>query len=235
VTTNSIPLTVQTSRCQLHGPSSGGKQGFFVGDELTAQGLPFADLEAVVNAVAASLAAHPELPATARIIYYNDSIFAAAWPYIPHNLTYFSLDYYHGLATGRVNETVWDLYNLHVFPKLGPATKVLFVPQAFGSAVDTRPGYTLATYEGWALGNLTEYIRWSALDERVVGFNPWHLLDRPGPTNASACAQRGSEFGCCEIGVIGMPRLHAALVALGKEVVGNWRRSAIALNQFQPL
>lgn len=91
------------------------------------------------------------------------------------------------------------------------------MPQAFGSSVDARPGNTLAQYEDWMLGNLTQYIHWSSLDERVVGFNAWHLLDRPGPTSTSSCASKGA--GCGEVGVEGMPRLRTALQALGEEIV----------------
>ena len=118
-----------------------------------------------------------------------------------------------------------------MLPRLGPSTKMLFVPQAFGSRLDPRPNHSLAEYEGWALGNLSEYVRWSALDARLVGFNPWHLLDRP-VANATACAARA--FGCCEIGVLGtdgsggyaMPRLRATLVQLGQQVVANAARRA---------
>ena len=111
-----------------------------------------------------------------------------------------------------------DLYEAYVFPKLGPTTKTLFVPQAYGSRVDARPGWTLDRYEDWALGNLSEYVAWASADDRVVGFNPWHLLDRP-VANVSACA--AGEFGCCEAGAVSMPRLWAALVELGERVVAN--------------
>ena len=36
---------------------------------------------------------------------------------------------------------------------------MLFVPQAYGSRVDAREGWTLEAFEDWALGNLTEYCR----------------------------------------------------------------------------
>ena len=75
---------------------------------------------------------------------------------------------------------------------------------------------TLEQYEDWALGNLTSYQNWSSLDSRVVGFNPWHLLDRP-VANASACDS--VEFGCCEVGLMNMSRLHRALVSLGRQIV----------------
>jgi hypothetical protein len=208
----------------------GALRGFFIGDELTAQGLPFDDLKMVIDAVHAALESEHSIPLSCRTIYYNDSIFMATWTTdIPHNLTHFSLDYYHGRATGRIGQTVWDLYQSFVLPKLGPTTKLLFVPQAFGSRLDPRSGHTLADYEHWALGNLSEYVRWSALDDRIVGFNPWHLLDRP-VSNSTACAAEG--FGCCEVGVLGtdesgaysMPRLRDAIIDLGKEVVANSRR-----------
>ena len=203
-----------------HLTESGALRGFFIGDELTAQGLPLDELELVVNALSAVLRSDGSIPASCRVLYYNDSIFVAAWGNhsIPHNLTHFSMDYYHGIETGRVGETVWDLYQKFVFPKLGSSTKVLFVPQCFGSKVDTRPGYTLTQYEDWSLGNLTQYIAWSARDPRIVGFNPWHLLNR-GIRNVSSCDSSG--FGCTEVGAASMPRLRKALAVLGAQVKRN--------------
>ena len=192
---------------------AGVLRGVMIGDELTAQGLPFASLELLIDKLAATLAG---VPATSRTIYYNDSIFAATWPRIPHNLTLFSLDYYHGPATGRIGRTVMDLYNEYVLPKLGPNTRALFVPQAFGSDVGA---VSLEQYEEYALGNLSLYVGWASADERIVGFNPWHLLDRPLPANTSECA--AATFGCCERGVVSMPRLRAALEALGREIKTN--------------
>ena len=109
-----------------------------------------------------------------------------------------------------------DLYNEYVLPKLGPETKALFVPQAFGSDVGA---VSLEQYEEYALGNLSLYVGWASADERIVGFNPWHLLDRPLPANTSECA--AATFGCCERGVVSMPRLRAALEALGREIKTN--------------
>lgn len=186
-----------------------------MGDELTAQGLPFADLVQVVDAIHAALA-RANIPTSCRIIYYNESINVAGWTSdIPHNLTHFSMDYYHGTATGRIGQTVWDLYKAYVFPKLGPDTKVLFVPQAFGSKVDSRKDHTFEAYTQWSINNLTEFIQWSSLDDRIVGFNPWHLLDRP-VANVSACC--GSGFGCCEVGASNMPSLLQMLMQLGQTI-----------------
>ena len=128
---------------------AGVLRGVMIGDELTAQGLPFASLELLIDEIAAAMAG---VPATSRTIYYNDSIFAATWPRIPHNLTLFSLDYYHGPATGRIGRTVMDLYDEYVLPKLGPNTKALFVPQAFGSDVGA---VSLEQYEEYALAQPT--------------------------------------------------------------------------------
>eukprot|EP00041_Stephanoeca_diplocostata_P016728 m.330461 g.330461 ORF g.330461 m.330461 type:complete len:301 (-) comp20462_c0_seq1:1578-2480(-) len=200
-----------------HLNEQGCLRGFFVGDELTAQGLPFDDLVKIVDALNALLVS-ANVAATCRIIYYNESIVVAGWTSdIPHNLTHFSMDYYHGTATGRIGQTVWDLYKSYVLPKLGPNTKMLFVPQAFGSKVDTRVDHTFEAYVQWSMRNLTEFIQWSSLDDRIVGFNPWHLLNRP-VANVSACCSAG--FGCCEIGASNMPQLFETLVQLGQAIKG---------------
>eukprot|EP00944_MAST-04C_sp_MAST-4C-sp1_P002529 g2529.t1 len=188
-------------------------RGFFVGDELTAQGLPVKALKMVVDKLRAML---DSLGGGRRILYYNDSIFLAAWTEnIPFNLTHFSMDYYHAKSTGRVGKTVWDLFEEFVFPKLGNRTKVLFVPPTFGSKVDARPAFTLENFEKWALGNISQYVAWSNKDDRIVGFNPWHLLDRP-VRNASVC--NSHYVGCAEIGSSSLPRVYAALQRLGESI-----------------
>jgi hypothetical protein len=195
---------------------TGALRGFFVGDELTAQMLPLADLITVVDTMRATMDADDELPASSRILYYNDSIYMATWKEgIPHNLTHFSLDYYHGTQTGRIGVTVWDLYETYVFPKLGPNTKLLFVPQAYGSKVDAL-GRSLAQFEDWSLGNLSEYVNWSTRDPRIIGFNPWHLLDRPAMASVAGC--NTSLWGCEEVGMANMSRLLSALKVLGGDI-----------------
>eukprot|EP00945_MAST-04E_sp_MAST-4E-sp1_P000008 g8.t1 len=88
-------------------------RGIFVGDELTAQGLPVKALKMVVDKLRAML---DLLGGGRRILYYNDSIFLAAWTEnIPFNLTHFSMDYYHAISTGRVGKTVWDLIRVKNF------------------------------------------------------------------------------------------------------------------------
>ena len=57
--------------------ASGALKGVFVGDEPTAQGLPYADLVEIVDRAAGWLSLNA--PADARIVYYNDSIYVAAW------------------------------------------------------------------------------------------------------------------------------------------------------------
>lgn len=136
--------------------SSSALRGVFVGDELTAQGLPYKALVELVNRIREQFDRH-NIFMCCDIIYYNDSIFMATWSrYIPENLTHFSIDYHHGTETGRVGKTVLDLYHEFVFPRLGAKTKVLFVPQTFGTRVD--PLHDLSTYENWILGNLTKYV-----------------------------------------------------------------------------
>lgn len=160
---------------------SGALVGIFVGDELTPQGLPFSALEKLINAVTASLASLAALKRS-LIIWYNDSDNMQFWPYIPHNLTVFSADFYHpawmypGIGGPR------EVYNRWVFPKLGPSTSLYVVPATFGNAmgcyspVDDKycVNLTLPQWESLNLGNLTYYLNWSAQDARIVGIAPWY-------------------------------------------------------------
>lgn len=200
----------------------GSLRGVFIGDELTPQGLPFAEFEALVDAIHASFHGDAALPPRSRVIYYNDAIDMRAWPYIPANLTHFSLDYYHSNLTG-LDITVFRVYEDFVLPKLRGGTRVLFAPQAYGSRLDVRPGYSIADYERWAVANLTEYVAYASRDARFAGFTPWHLLDRPPPANVTECSLgiRDFTFGCCEVGAESMPRVLAALVELGQQVKAN--------------
>lgn len=196
--------------------SSGALVGFFVGDELTAQGLPFAQLEALVDAIAATLRGGVGGCAATLscMIYYNDSDFAMSWPYVPRNLTHFSFDYYHGVATG-LHVTVWQLYKARIEPLLGNSTtRMLLVPQAFGSALD--PARPIHVWSDWMLANLTQYVTWANSDTRFVGFTPWHLDDRPAVGNCSS-----SLWGCEEIGALGMPDVRDAFQTLGRAIVAN--------------
>ena len=97
-------------------------RGIFIGDELTAQGLPYESLKLIIDFIYDKFNNEFQLEKNCNLIYYNDSIFIATWVgkyNIPWNLTHFSMDYYHGISTGRINQTVYDLYKQFVFPNLG--------------------------------------------------------------------------------------------------------------------
>ena len=89
---------------------SGALRGVWLGDELTASGvgshphvpgaLSFRDLEKYINLVRGFLDVHVAPARRAAgvkedlILYYMSSDYSRSWPYIPRNLTLFSLDDY---------------------------------------------------------------------------------------------------------------------------------------------
>jgi hypothetical protein len=89
---------------------SGALRGVFLGDELSAQGsgaaphdptaLSFYDIERWVDLVRGFLdeGAAPRAAAGTKddmVLYYTSSDYCMTWPYIPRNLTLFSMDDYH--------------------------------------------------------------------------------------------------------------------------------------------
>ena len=114
----------------------------------------------------------------------------------------------------------YNYYNIYIYIYIhtGPNTKVLFVPQAFGTLLDTRHGHTLNAYETWMMENLTNYIKWSYQDKRIVGFNPWHMLNRSISFKRKLqCAT--VEAGCGEIGYSAMKLLFQYIKTLGSSII----------------
>ena len=115
--------------------------GVFFGDELCWQCLSWQNLSTAVETVRA------DLPFGEAILYYNEAfpVFVGnkcstggdfdpnrtnfSYPHVPTALDWVSLDYYpdEGTLLG-----VSKLYEQHVYPKMGPHQKALFVPPAYG-------------------------------------------------------------------------------------------------------
>jgi hypothetical protein len=91
---------------------NGTINGIFVGDEVTAHGMPFKEYEHIIDTVAADLfTMRDKTPHGAPLFLMCNEDGAAAgwrgrkpnpnpnvpkpWPYIPYNLTHFSMDWYH--------------------------------------------------------------------------------------------------------------------------------------------
>ena len=190
---------------------SGVLHGVYLGDELSASGhgdhpappqgwpagfwpLDFNDLEKWIDLVRGFLDALAPARTAAGVtapleLYYTSSDYCGSWPYIPRNLTLFSLDDYHPswmypssskcLAggwprpAGCQNETtglwVYPQVNKDIFEpgRLGPNTKVLLVPPTWGSHHPCTSGppsvwCTNQTYAEWLElnhGNFSFYTR----------------------------------------------------------------------------
>lgn len=196
---------------------SGALLGVFLGDELTPQGLPFADLVKWIALVRGVLLRVEEEAGDGRnlTLYYCSSTFSSTWPQIPHNLTLFSLDDYHP-AWMYPDLWVRPAYERFVFPKLGPDTKLIVTPPTFGSDRDCTAGppsvwCTNQTYDQWVqlnLGNLSYYTAWAAEDQRIIGFDPWRLVG----------AFDNSSY---RLGLLDMPEVLSAYQKLGRDVRKN--------------
>jgi len=133
----------------------------------------------------------PAPPASPYMVYYTESAYIGTWPYIPKNLTHFSVDDYHPSwmypSTHGKDDGLWVLpiYEREVYPKLGNSTKLLVVPPAYGShnpctsaSAGSGVWCTNQSYSEWItlnLGNLTFYRDWAFREPRIVGFDPWPL------------------------------------------------------------
>jgi hypothetical protein len=149
------------------------------------------------------------------MLYYTDSTYTSTWPYIPHNLTHFSLDDYH---PQWMYPALWvrAAYERFVFPKLGPTTKLLVVPPTFGSDRPCTAGapsvfctnQSLPEWVALNLNNLSYYKSWALNDSRIVGFDPWRLQG----------AYDNSSF---RLGLLDMPEVYTAYQELGQAIMRN--------------
>jgi hypothetical protein len=230
---------------------SGALSGIFLGDELTSAGRPqgpsgltFEDFDRWVNVVAGYLAAVAPARAAAGleppILYYTESDYVSTWPYIPHNLTLFSMDDYHPSwmypsspvskcrtsgfprPAGCENETtglwVYPVYQASVFPKLGPDTKLLLVPPTYashylcnGTGSVWCTNQTYAEWVGIGQSNFSFYRDWAFSDSRIVGFDPW-------PLNVPDGWRPLAGWTTPIVGLLDIPELLPEYVALGKAI-----------------
>ena len=104
---------------------------------------------------------------------------------MPDGLDWISLDYYPDEGTLKGTPL---LFQQHVYPKMAPTQKALFVPPAYGCHGDAACSNKLccsnSTRDGpnppcdgdcstamlqWAKGSYD----WARSDPRIVGLNPW--------------------------------------------------------------
>lgn len=216
---------------------SGALRGIFLGDEHTSNGMPFGDFEDWVDVVRAFLNGLPSQGGAASgganasdqppqsnrasaaaahtpyMLYYTESDYVCTWPYVPPNLTHFSVDDYH---PEWMYPGLWvrPIYERCVFPKIQPLTKLLVVPPTWGShtpctASPPSVWCTNQTYAQWVelgRGNFTAYRDWAYNDSRIVGFDPWLLQGHGTP---------GQPF---ELGLLQVPEILALYSDLGKAI-----------------
>ena len=223
---------------------NGTVSGVFVGDEVTAHGMPFEEYESIIDMVAADLfTMRGKTPHGAPLyLMCNEDGHASGWrgrkpnpadpdipkpwPYIPFNLTHFSMDWYHdptrscrsdsdcnvpGVGTigwciadvvgglGRCSN-VRDLYE-QLYPVAADHHRFLVYPPAYGSKTFGLKD----DGEALQLANLTWYVKWAREDTRIVGFSPYQYGDDNVPY---------------DLGASSLPTLWKALVALGRQIVG---------------
>ena len=96
-----------------------------------------------------------------------------------------------------------------LYPKLYPDECVLLVPGAFGCK-ETR--FSLAVeQEARIVAKLAAYQSLAPSEPRIVGFNPWHIDNRSGPSTTA--------LHCMNLGGGAIPRVQARLEALGESIV----------------
>ena len=220
---------------------NGTVNGIFVGDEVTAHGMPFEEYEQIIDTVAADLFTLRGKTPHAVPLYLMcnedghasgwrgrkpvDPTIPKPWPYIPFNLTHFSMDWYHdpmrscrsdsdcdvpGVGTigwciaaaagdaGRCSN-VRDLYE-QMYPVAAAHHRFLVYPPAYGSKTSGLKDHG----EALQLANLTWYVNWAREDTRIVGFSPYQYGDGLVPY---------------DLGASSMPTLWTALVSLGRQIV----------------
>jgi hypothetical protein len=171
--------------------------GIFFGDEICWSCTSWENVSTAVDTVRA------DLPRGEAILYYNEAYPVLAYekcdtggdfdpsrtnftyPRVPEGLDWISLDYYPDEGTLKGTPL---LFQQHVYPKMAPSQKALFVPPAYGCHGDAECSNRLccsnATRDGpnvpchgdcsvamiqWAQGAY----EWARSDPRIVGLNPW--------------------------------------------------------------
>ena len=211
--------------------------GFFLGDELAWGGLPYADLVAMADMVAAtewhngttdsnSTAAAAAQPAP--ILYYNEAAGPIArdvdcfndtigYARVPAAIDWISLDFYNPPAAFVRQQ----YYEAHLYPLMQrPSQRALLVPDASASA-HLKPNAT-GSRSGWSVPDMVararEYFAWAAEDTsgKVIGMNPWHYRR----------VRWGGDHDDWELGVRDVPALKAIWSQIGAEIKKQKKKTA---------
>jgi len=183
--------------------------GFFLGDELIWNNLPYNDL---VFASKTIKAAFPN-----ATLYYNEAypVFTqninsqghpANYTAVPASFDWVSIDFYPVEGTFQ---TAQNIYRTLLYPKMTATQMVLFVPPAYGTVTNPtqycgNPDCATAMIT-WA----QESLAWAQTDNRFVGLTPWHWHSYPA-----------NEVQGFEIGARDMPTVAQTWRSIGKQIIG---------------
>lgn len=221
--------------------ASGAAMGIFLGDELLWDCVPYADLVTAANLVRADLDREKPGPSRRAIIYWNEAFpplddakmwaaqcgSAATFPSVPDAVDWVSIDYYPNEGTFKGARRI---YETQLYPRMAAHQRVTFVPPAFGCVTDsaafadrfccadnTRDGAN-PPCNGDCEAAMVEWAHatydWAREDERFVGINPWHWMQRGVPPPSSWPANTSDEPG-----LYWLPKTRQLYEAIGREIV----------------
>jgi len=193
---------------------NGTVAGFFVGDELCWNGLPYDQLLTVISTIRSSF--------PSSIIYYNEAypVFTNDVNYlgqtvnyssVPSELDWISIDIYPDFGTFQQAQNVFiqDLY-----PKMSPNQRAIYVPPTYATSFANWSQITCGTPTPagceeamilWANQTFT----WARSDPHLIGLLPWHW------DSFSSKYIQGFE-----IGLDALPNLKAVWEEFALEVLG---------------
>jgi hypothetical protein len=183
--------------------ASGKALGVFMGDEVVCGGVQYSALSMVSARLKAGL---PD-----ALIYVNECTEVQSWPElscrnnsrtgtqrctggVPAGLDAISIDLYdrHNTDGAREVESIKVFYHRHMYPKMYPHQRALFVPGVF--ALDpvrckaANSSCPLAEQARQVVTKLQSYFDWAKNDSRIIGFNPWHFCNRSDEHSLGAIA-----------------------------------------------
>ena len=171
--------------------------GFFMGDELMWNGLPYSNLTHASNYL------RRHFPTS--FIWENEAAYAIRCNTtygrcfdknnktihitdgIPPALSAISTDMYHMTPYNNFVNTVKDFYKQWIYPKLHKGQKVFTIPGAFGSNVNSNCDYDC--YDTMCAIDAVQYYNWALEDHLVIGMNPWNWF------NCTGCVRFKDEIG----------------------------------------
>lgn len=185
--------------------------GFFLGDELTWNGLPYSALLTTVNTVRASF--------PSATIYYNEAypVFTEdknsyggtiGYNAVPTGLNWISIDFYPNEGPFTEAQTI---YKTLLYPKMTASQFALYVPPAYGTATDPQAFCGNADCATAMVQWADDSYVWAQNDARLVGLAPWHWHSYPS-----------SEVRGFEIGARDMPTVVAEWKKIAQSVRSRW-------------